>query len=137
MRTREDHRNELAEDYVELIYRLGGFEDLRPIRNVELVEALGVSQPTVTKALERLRQDGLVTVRPREDVSLTDQGLAMARASLERHRLIVEFLVSLGVDATQAEIDTEGIEHHVSEQTVNAMKRYLVAQSQQKTPQSE
>lgn len=121
-RTREDHRSEVAEDYVELIFQLGQHGD---VRTTHLVQALGVAQPTVTKALDKLQRDGLVTVHPRRSVELTHEGESMARESLERHELIVRFLISIGVDREVAEMDAEGIEHHVSEATQKAIARYL------------
>lgn len=123
-RTREDHRNEMAEDYVELIYRLEG-EAPEGVRTVDLVAALAVAQPTVTKTLERLQRDGLVEVEPRRRVLLTERGRELARASLERHETIVSFLRAIGVPEAQAELDAEGIEHHVSEVTLAAMRQHL------------
>ena len=125
VRTREDHESEIAEDYVELIFRLGETEGLNPVRTIDLVNRLGVAQPTVTKALERLQRDGLVSVKPRKSVELTKEGYALAKSSLERHEVIVEFLKAIGVDDHQAELDTEGMEHHVSETTLEAMRRFL------------
>lgn len=114
----------MAEDYVELIFRLEG-DAPEGVRTVDLVEALAVSQPTVTKTLERLQRDGLVEVEPRRRVMLTSKGRELAQASLERHELIVSFLEQLGVSPAQAELDAEGIEHHVSEETLAAMRRFL------------
>lgn len=124
-RTRQDHQTEVAEDYVELIYRLGQPEPGGSVRTVDLVNALAVSQPTVTKALDRLQREGLVTVVPRQSVDLTQMGLNLARESLERHDLIVRFLIALGVPPEVAELDTEGIEHHVSRATLSAFREYL------------
>ncbi|MBL8067260.1 MAG: manganese-binding transcriptional regulator MntR [Armatimonadetes bacterium] len=124
-RTRLDHQTEVAEDYVELIYRLGQPEPGGPVRTVDLVHALAVSQPTVTKALDRLQREGLVTVIPRQSVALTTAGIALAQASHDRHELILEFLVAIGVPKAQAELDTEGIEHHVSSATLEAFRKFL------------
>lgn len=121
-RTREDHRSEVAEDYVELIYRLGREGG---VRTADLVSALGVSQPTVTKALDRLQRDGLVVVNPRRSVGLTEEGVALAKEMEERHQLVVGFLQSIGVPREVAELDAEGIEHHLSEATQKAMKSFL------------
>ena len=121
-RTREDHRAEVAEDYVELIHRLGRDGD---VRTTDLAGALGVAQPTVTKALDRLERSGLVVVNPRRSVGLTEEGMGLARRMEERHGLIVRFLESLGVPPDVAELDAEGIEHHVSESTQRAMKAFL------------
>ena len=123
-RVREAHQTEVAEDYVELIYRLEG-ESADGVRTVDLVEALAVAQPTVTKTLERLQRDGLVEVEPRRRVLLTAKGRELAQTSLERHETIVSFLLAIGVPATHAELDAEGIEHHVSETTLAAMRRFL------------
>jgi DtxR family manganese transport transcriptional regulator len=122
-RTREDHRSEVAEDYVELIYRLG--RDRAEVRTADLVEALGVAQPTVTKTLERLQRDGLVNVHPRRRIELTAAGASLASDISERHVLIVKFLQAVGVPKEVAELDAEGIEHHVSETTQRAIARFV------------
>lgn len=122
-RTRADHARESAEDYVELILRLGG--ESGKVKTVDLVRALGVAQPTVTKALERLEREGLVCVHPRAYIHLTEEGERIAKASLSRHRIVSAFLVSIGVPQEQAEIDAEGIEHHVSEVTLECMRRTI------------
>lgn len=124
-RTRQDHQTEVAEDYVELIYRLGQPGPGGSVRTVDLVNALAVAQPTVTKALDRLQKEGLVTIIPRQSIELTPEGIELAKASLERHELIVNFLVTLGVPSHQAELDTEGIEHHVSDLTLKAIQNFL------------
>lgn len=123
-RTRTDHSRETAEDYVELILRLES-SGLESVRNVDLVNALGVAQPTVTKALDRLRAEGLVESGDRRQVLLTQEGRELAEASLARHKLVVKFLMHIGVPGSQAEMDAEGIEHHVSEITLTAMGAFL------------
>jgi DtxR family manganese transport transcriptional regulator len=125
-RARDDHRNEVAEDYVELVYRLLQAKD--EVRTTDLVEALGVSQPTVTQTLDRLSRDGLVLVHPRRRVELTKEGEALAKALLERHVLIVRFLEAVGVPSAVAELDAEGIEHHVSQTTQRAIARFMRTQ---------
>jgi DtxR family manganese transport transcriptional regulator len=122
-RARDDHRSEVAEDYVELIYRL--MQGREEVRTADLVEALGVSQPTVTQTLDRLQRDGLVRVHPRRRVELTKEGGELAKALLERHVLIVRFLEAVGVPREVAELDAEGIEHHVSETTQRAIARFV------------
>lgn len=128
-RTRTDHSRETAEDYVELILRLEPSVD-EGVRNVDLVNALGVAQPTVTKAVDRLQAEGLVTVEPRRRILLTQEGRQLAVASLARHQSVVDFLVYVGVPIGQAELDAEGIEHHVSEITLTAMRAFLVGAKQ-------
>ncbi|MCG9895013.1 MAG: MarR family transcriptional regulator [Fimbriimonadaceae bacterium] len=123
-KTRRDHAAESAEDYVEAIFRLE--QESQSVRLSDLAERFGVSAPTVSKLLSRLESRGLVHVEPRSHVELTEEGLRLAEQSLERHTVVVAFLEKIGVSPAQAELDSEGIEHHVSEETLAAMKRFLV-----------
>jgi len=79
----------------------------------------------VSKTIQRLQREGLVTSQPYRSIFLTPTGLELARAAKERHALVYGFLLALGVDPGNAEADTEGIEHHVSTQTLDAMKAFL------------
>jgi len=118
---RQSHRNEMAEDYVELIARL--IDATGEARLVDIAERLGVSHPTANKVVNRLQREGLVTSRPYRAIFLTDGGRALARAVQRRHRIVHDFLLSIGVSAATAELDAEGIEHHVSEETLTALAR--------------
>lgn len=119
---REAHRNELAEDYVELIAELT--QSLGEARPVDLAARMGVTAPTVAKALDRLTRDGLVARARYRSVFLTAEGAALAEACRLRHEIVVRFLVKLGLDPETAEQDAEGIEHHVSQQTLNLFKAF-------------
>lgn len=126
-KTRHDHAKESAEDYVETIFRLEGSEGLsegerRMVRLTDLAQQFGVSAPTVSKLLSRLETEGLVSVQPRSHVELTEQGLEIAAFCLKRHQIVVDFLRSIGVSERQAELDAEGMEHHVSAETLAAME---------------
>ena len=120
-RTREDHSKEYAEDYVELIDSL--IRERGEARAVDLAERLGVSHVTVTKRIQRLAREGLVTSQPYRAIFLTEEGRAMAEASEKRHQIVVAFLRAIGVPEDIAEVDAEGIEHHVSEATLEAMRK--------------
>jgi DtxR family manganese transport transcriptional regulator len=122
-RTRQDHSLETAEDYVELIARL--IEERGAARGVDLAERLGVSPVTVGKTIKRLVREGFVKAEPYRNVFLTDKGRRLAESSRERHSIVLDFLVALGVPEKSAEADAEGIEHHVSKHTLEAMRRYL------------
>jgi DtxR family manganese transport transcriptional regulator len=113
---RNAHRLELTEDYVELISDL--IVDGGEARQVDIAARLGVAQPTVARTLKRLARDGLVVQRPYRGVFLTEAGEALASASRERHRTVEEFLLALGVPEDIARRDSEGIEHHVSRETL-------------------
>ena len=91
----------------------------------------GVAQPTVAKALRRLIADGLVVQKRYRGVFLTEQGQGMAEESRERHQTVENFLLSLGVGAETARIDAEGIEHHVSDETLCAFRRAMAEAKRQ------
>jgi len=120
--TRNAHRSELTEDYVELISDL--IADGGEARQVDIAARLGVAQPTVARVLKRLVRDGLVIQRPYRGVFLTTQGEALATASRKRHRTVEDFLLALGVPEAIARRDAEGIEHHVSPETLAAFTAF-------------
>jgi DtxR family transcriptional regulator, manganese transport regulator len=122
-RTRDDHATELAEDYVELIADL--IDQTGEARTVDIAARLGVTHVTVTNTINRLKRDGLVTSEPYRSIFLTDNGRQLAAAARVRHDLVLRFLIALGVPAADAEIDAEGIEHHIGESTVTAMERFV------------
>ena len=121
--TRQDHAIETAADYVELIDELQ--ETIGEARGADICQILGVSHVTVSKTLKRLARDGYVTSKPYRSVFLTEKGKALAESSRERHRLILALLQKIGVPDDIAESDAEGMEHHVSEETLEAIRRYL------------
>lgn len=122
-RARTDHSSEIAEDYVELIAQL--IRETGEARTVDIARRLGVSHVTVTKTITRLQAAGLVRSEKYRAIFLTDEGRAMAQRSEARHALLVRFLRELGVPEADAEADVEGMEHHVSDVTVEAIKRFL------------
>lgn len=122
-RTREDHSRELAEDYVEMIDAL--IREKGEARAVDIAVRLGVSHVTVAKTIQRLQREGLVTAERYRSIFLTVAGSRLAVASQERHELVLAFLRSIGVGEDIADVDAEGIEHHVSEETLAAMRRHL------------
>lgn len=93
-------------------------------RAVDLAERLGISPVTVTKTVRRLKQQGYVTNEPYRSIFLTKRGEEIAARSRERHAVVLRFLEAIGVPAEVAEHDAEGIEHHVSGETLNAMRRF-------------
>jgi DtxR family manganese transport transcriptional regulator len=122
-RVRDAHQTELAEDYVELIAEL--IEEKGEARIVDLSERLGVAKATVVNTIQRLRRGGLVTSEPYRAIFLTDNGRKLATASRERHEIVRDALIAMGVDADTAEADAEGIEHHVSQPTLDAFVKFL------------
>lgn len=119
--TRRARRLELMEDYVELIDDLIAAQG--HARQVDIAERLGVAQPTVAKMLKRLSEEGLVFQQPYKGVLLTELGQRLAAETRDRHRVVEAFLLSLGVSPETARKDAEGIEHHVSAETLAALRK--------------
>ena len=121
-RTRKDHSSEIAEDYVEAIDEI--VLENGECRLVALARRFQVSHVTANRTIARLKRDGLVESEPYGPISLSPKGRVMAVESKKRHAVVLEFLLAIGVPKSVAEIDSEGIEHHVSNQTLLAMKRF-------------
>lgn len=119
---REAHRRELIDDYVELISDL--IHEAGEVRQVDMAARLGVSQPTVAKMLKRLAAAGLIEQIPWRGVFLTPEGERLAQQSRERHRIVENFFLALGVSPETARIDAEGVEHHVSEETLALFRQF-------------
>ncbi len=122
-RVREAHQTEVAEDYVELIADL--IEATGEARATDLASRLGVAPSTVNNTIQRLSRQGLVESQPYRSIFLTKSGQDLAEATRQRHILVRDFLLWIGVDTETAEGDAEGIEHHVSEKTLRAFARML------------
>ncbi len=122
-RVREAHQTETAEDYVELIADL--IEAQGEARVVDLATRFGVSHATVNKVITRLNREGLVSNQPYRALFLTDEGRAMAVRCKERHKIVLDFLLTLGVSPAVAEADAEGVEHHVSAETLEAFQKFI------------
>ncbi|MCL5497184.1 iron (metal) dependent repressor, DtxR family [Phytobacter palmae] len=123
---REAHRRELIDDYVELISDL--IHEVGEARQVDMAARLGVSQPTVAKMLKRLATVGLIEQIPWRGVFLTPEGERLAQASRERHQIVESFLLVLGVSPEIARRDAEGMEHHVSEETLERFRLFTLQQ---------
>ncbi|WP_176085826.1 manganese-binding transcriptional regulator MntR [Martelella sp. HB161492] len=124
---RNQRSQALLEDYTELIADL--IAEHGEARITDIARHMGVAHPTATKAIGRLKREGLATSRPYRGVFLTAEGEAMAVKARERHRIVLELLLAIGVPADAAELDAEGIEHHVSEETLSAFARFIARSS--------
>jgi DtxR family manganese transport transcriptional regulator len=126
-RVRREHSAEAAEDYCEAIDDLVAGEG--QARVMDLARRFGLSHVTVSRVLARLRREGLLRSGPGEPLALTPRGRTLAHAARSRHRAVVEFLLALGVPKEVAEADAEGIEHHVSPETLEAFAAVTAARS--------
>jgi len=94
-------------------------------RAVDLAEQFEVSHVTVNRTIGRLQRDGYVTTLPYAPIQLTKAGKRLAKASQQRHETVYHFLLALGVNKNTAAVDSEGMEHHVSPETLTAMEKFL------------
>ncbi len=124
-RIRRAHQSEVAEDYVEMISDL--IEETGEARTVDLAARFGVTSPTVNAIVRRLQREKLVETRPYRSIFLTEAGKALAESSRARHQIVQDFLVTIGVPETIAEEDAEGVEHHVSEETLAVFAQITAA----------
>ncbi len=122
-KVRADHSTETAEDYVEgisdIIHRQG------ECRVKDLAGNMGVSHVTVVRTIARLAKEGLVLSEPYRPIRLTAEGEQLAAQSRRRHEIVLSFLLALGVRSVEAARDAEGMEHHVSPNTLDRMKAFI------------
>ncbi len=115
--------HESAEDYLESI--LVFCEANGSARSVEIAGRLGVSKPSVSVAMKKLRESGYILMGDDNRITLTQEGESIARRVLNRHRLLTEFLTRLGVSEEAARQDACKIEHDLSEETFAAIQRHV------------
>jgi DtxR family transcriptional regulator, manganese transport regulator len=113
----------MLEDYTELIADLIAVNG--EARTTDIARRLGVAHPTASKTIARLKREGLAKARPYRGIFLTEAGAAMAKSVRQRHRLVVDLLLAVGVPREAAEADAEGIEHYVSAATLRAFEAFL------------
>ncbi len=122
-KVRADHSTETAEDYVEgisdIIHRRG------ECRVKDMAGHMGVSHVTVVRTIARLAREGLVTSEPYRPIRLTAEGEQLAAQSRQRHEIVLSFLLALGVRPVEAARDAEGLEHHVSPDTLERMNAFI------------
>ena len=114
--------SESAEMYLETILRLQ--QEKPQIRAIDVARMTGYTKPSVSRALGLLRQSGHLLTDEDGFLTLTDSGRALASKIFERHRLLTEFLVSIGVDEETASEDACRIEHVISDVSFEKMKEF-------------
>jgi DtxR family manganese transport transcriptional regulator len=122
-RTRADHSSELAHDYCELIAEL--IDEKGEARGTDIALRMGVANATVAKTMKRLAEQGLIEQEPYRAIFLTAEGWKLAEDGKRKHAIVQNFLLALGVSPQVAQVDAEGMEHHVSAETLKAMARFL------------
>ena len=113
---------ESAENYLETILQLSQTHPV--VRSVDVANELNFKKSSVSVAMKKLREAGHITVTPEGFIYLTDSGKDIANAILERHRLLTAWLVQLGVDPEVAAEDACRIEHVISPESFEAIKKH-------------
>lgn len=121
--------HESGEMYLETIYILS--KKSNAVRSIDVCEYMGYSKPSVSRAMSILKQGGYVSVDNDGHLSLTDIGLEIAEKIYERHNILTKILTALGVDEATAADDACRIEHVISEESFNAMKKHLLDKTSQ------
>ena len=114
---------ESGEMYLETIYVLSQKSNF--VRSIDIVEYMGYSKPSVSRAVGLLKNGGYITVSKEGYITLTETGFSTAKKIFERHTVILEFLVALGVDKQIALEDACKIEHVISDESFYAMKNFI------------
>lgn len=112
-----------AEDYLEMVLMLR--EKKGYARSIDIAAALSVTKPSVSFAMKRLRENGYILMDEGNYITLTEKGDEIARRIYERHRALTAFLIQLGVDEDIAREDACKIEHDISPETFEAIKRWI------------
>lgn len=114
---------ESAEDYLERILMLE--KRIGTVRSIDIANDMGYSKPSISRAIKNLRLDGYIEVATNGSITLTDKGLKIAEAILERHTILKKCFIKLGVPEEIAASDACKIEHDLSEETFTALKKHL------------
>ena len=113
---------ESAENYMETILILSNQKGT--VRSIDIANELGFSKPSVSVAMKNLRENGYITVSPEGFITLLPAGRKIAESIYERHTVLTELLIGLGVDPDIAAEDACRIEHVISEETFAAIKAH-------------
>ena len=116
------HLQESGEMYLETIYVLS---KNGVVRSLDVAEYMGFSKPSVSRAVGLLKQGGYLIMDRDGSLTLTEEGLGVAKKIYERHTLLSDFLVRLGVDEKTAAEDACKIEHNISDESFAAIKRHV------------
>ena len=116
------HIQESGEMYLETIYILS--EKTGAVRSIDVGEYMGYSNPSVSRAVGILKKGGYLLMDKDGYLALTESGLAVAKKIYERHTLLTDFLIRLGVNEKTAVEDACKIEHDISDETFDALKKH-------------
>lgn len=115
--------HESQEMYLETIYVLS--KTTENVRSIDVAEHMGYSKPSVSRAVGLLKQSGLLIMKEDGTLTLTEEGINTAEKIFERHTVLTEFLKKIGVSEETAANDACKIEHVISDETLEKIKRYF------------
>ena len=115
--------HESGQMYLETIYVLS--KSLPAVRSIDVAEHLGYSKPSISRAMGILKKNGYVTADPDGALTLTEEGRAVAETMYTRHTVLTAMLTGIGVSEDTAAEDACRIEHVISEETFEAIKRHM------------
>lgn len=115
--------NRSAEDYMETILLLS--KKLPVVRSIDIAVELNFSKPSVSVAMKHLRENNCIEVSKAGFITLTDKGMQIATSVYERHQVLSNWLISLGVDPETAVDDACEMEHQISDESFQAIKKFI------------
>ena len=115
--------NRSSEDYMETILILS--KKLPVVRSIDIAVQLNFSKPSVSVAMKHLRENDCIEVSPAGFITLTEKGMKIATSVYERHQVLSDWLISLGVDPKTAVEDACEMEHQISDESFQAMKKFI------------
>ena len=116
-------RLESQEDYLEKILQISKEKD--NVHAIDIARGLSFSKPSVSVAMNKLKEQGYIEINDKGEINLTPSGLAIAEKTLEKHTILTEMLVYLGVDEETAKEDACKMEHDISDKTWAAIKKHF------------
>ena len=116
-------KQESREDYLEAILQLS--EEGKHPKSIDVARKLGFSKPSVSVAVKKLKESGLIIVEPDGELILTNVGKDIAEKTLEKHKYLTELFIKIGVDPDMAEEQACKIEHDINEDTFKKLKEFL------------
>ncbi len=115
--------HESAEDYLERILMLS--KKMSKVRSIDIAVDMNYSKPSISRAIKNLKENGYINVDANGNITLTEKGLEIANRIYERHTILTKIFVALGVSQETAASDACKVEHDLSQETFDALKKYL------------
>lgn len=115
--------HESAEDYLERILMIS--KKMSKVRSIDIAVDMNYSKPSISRAIKNLKENGYINVDANGNITLTEKGLEIANRIFERHTILTKIFVALGVSKETAASDACKVEHDLSQETFDALKKYL------------